>query len=727
MTEDHRDELSGSDAADASPQQGEPEEDQADRPTSSAEYPAPEHAPKGPTHAPPEDAPPRAPVRTTEDPASREDQELFQRFARFERFRAWEEEQRRTSAQGPERTEEQAAEGGTIRGTVVLDHDESPVPDVEIVVMSPEHLEFERRSTTDRRGEYSVGPLRPGIYRVALGQSVVTTDDGRWEAAEPSVRVTVEEEATEPAPNFRLVKQEHLITGRVLRPEGEAASRMTVEVYRWDVESPNKWTPVKILETDEDGTYRYDAPDAGTYRLRFLDEDGNPVDVLDAKVSSRVDVQTVQISPRRRRAAATPPAAGDGGRTDAGFVLSGTNDFPVLTEEVDLARPARPTLTAGGMGGSVGQIVEQNLRDVLGWRPRAGDAKGFLAALDQSFTCVETEGHTECHWTPRSYVVEIQADMGAVTGAQASIFARGKATLDEALPLLAGLEPLIPDYDRENVNSIRAIVRSQLTELVDEFGVEGGPRVARVDQLFGFLLVGRAASGRRFARMARSEFPDAETVEGNLGDLRDQFGLTRDHINTIDEERNFTNFLILVDYVVALAVSWFNGREYFVRGSTEVVPYLGTQLVLLSRDLEVVAESVHEVEYAMDSVFLGPAERQTLELDFDTADPRFTICAGTPTMFLSELLAWVERFASQEGPRLVEDGGKQGLDDFQDTVLLLKCLVAAAQTAPAGVQTNMGDAYEKRRVQRALAELGRQLERAASRVDGIVRAGRATG
>jgi hypothetical protein len=390
-------------------------------------------------------------------------------------------------------------------------------------------------------------------------------------------------------------------------------------------------------------------------------------------------------------------------RGDGRGLLTG-NDFPILTEEVDLDQLTRPTLPRGGTS-SAGEIVERALRDVLGWRPRAGDARGFLAALDQSFTCEEVQGHTECRWTPRSYAVEIQADMGAVTGAQASIYTRAKATLEQVLPLLDGLQPLIPDYDRENVTAIRAIVRTQLTDLVAELGVEGGPRVARVDQLFSFLV------GPDFVTPDHGPLGDpAEDVEGNLGFLRERFGLRRGRINTIEEEQNYTNFLIVVDHVFTLLFSWLIQRLFFNRvpDPGEPEPYLGTQLLLLSRDLAVISESVHEVEYAMDSVFLGPAERQTLELHFPNP--------AHPPMFVSELLAWVEQFASQEGPRLIEEGGKQGLTNFRDTIFLLKDLVTqATQQQPSDVP----EAYRKQRVQRALSELAQQLQNAANRVIGI--------
>src|SRR5262249_33828236 len=64
-----------------------------------------------------------------------------------------------------------------------------------------------------------------------------------------------------------------------------------------------------------------------------------------------------------------------------------------------------------------------------------------------------------------------------------------------------------------------------------------------------------------------------------------------------------------------LKQSWNGYRSFFSR-SAAVQPYLGTQLVLLSRALTAAGEAVQDVYFTMDSVFLGPAERQTIELDF---------------------------------------------------------------------------------------------------------------
>ena len=60
---------------------------------------------------------------------------------------------------------------------------------------------------------------------------------------------------------------------------------------------------------------------------------------------------------------------------------------------------------------------------MLNWRSAGfnGDAKGFVAALNQSFTLTRVQGHTEFTWTPRSYS-SVQTGLGALTGAQASIY-----------------------------------------------------------------------------------------------------------------------------------------------------------------------------------------------------------------------------------------------------------------------------------------------------------------
>jgi len=364
--------------------------------------------------------------------------------------------------------------------------------------------------------------------------------------------------------------------------------------------------------------------------------------------------------------------------------LEDIQSFPILTTEVgNTARPATSGITSGT---SLGQIIESSLREVLGWRPRASDPKGFLAALNQAFSLKETEGHTEWAWIQRSYAV--QQDMGAVTGAQASIYARAKAALDQSLPLLEGLTPLRADADREDNDAVRAIVRSRLTELVYELGQVGGPRVGRVDDLFRSLLG---------ATLVPAD--PAGTVSGLFGQMREEFGFERNSVNTIEEEQDLTNFVILVDQVVALHGTWVAQRPFF-EGAPGTNVFLGTQLVLLSRALAVVAESVQETYFVMDSVFLGSAERQTTPLP------------GGVKLTVAELLGWVEHFASDEAPRVIREGGKDGVITLQPTVETLSALVNAIldDDTPSGgtsrqARLNPTPGFHTPRVQRALREL----------------------
>ncbi len=363
--------------------------------------------------------------------------------------------------------------------------------------------------------------------------------------------------------------------------------------------------------------------------------------------------------------------------------------YPILTAETGpLGPPA-----AAVPGAPLGRVVERAIRDVLGWRPRPGDVKGFLAALNQSFACEQIRGRTECRWVQRSYAV--QADMGALTGAQASLYTRARTALEQSLPLLDGLKPLDPTADPGDLESIRAIVRSEWQELVAEIGREGGPRVARVDQLFQSLM----------AYEPGKDLPPTQPkdVGGHLGELRDLFGLTSDHVNTIEEEQNLTNFFVLVDYITCALRNWHDYRRAFRRNGQN--SFLGTQLVWISQQLAVVAEQVQEVRYAMDSVFLGPAERQvtvlTLGVDERVAE-RLTI---------AELLDWIERFVTEEGPRLIEDGGKLGVGALLPAAKRLAHLARQAARQAAAGGENPGRGFHTPRVARALEELAGHLER----------------
>src|SRR5215469_6458798 len=213
--------------------------------------------------------------------------------------------------------------------------------------------------------------------------------------------------------------------------------------------------------------------------------------------------------------------------------------------------------------------------------------------------------------------------MGALTGAQASIYARAKSALDQLLPLLAGLTPLnaalYPEQDRE---AIRTVVTAELQELVGELALEGGPRIQRVDELFG-LLLGESVGSTNL---------NPDVVQGQLGTLRQRFALTADWIEKVADERVVTNFRVIVEQVLALQLSWNSDRDLLAVVDSRTS--LGTILIWLSRGLEAVCESVNDLSFALDSVYVDAAQRQVIELQLGS---------GEPPLLLSDLLDWVMR------------------------------------------------------------------------------------
>jgi hypothetical protein len=139
--------------------------------------------------------------------------------------------------------------------------------------------------------------------------------------------------------------------------------------------------------------------------------------------------------------------------------------------------------------------------------------------------------------------------------------------------------------------------------------------------------------------------------------------------------------------------------------------------------LSVIAESVDEASRAMDAVMLGPAERRTVRIDFpltirrgnrdepidpEAPDPK----TPPPSMLVDELLTWTARFATEEGPSLIQLAGRRGVAAVQPTAERLQRLVLGA--AQANVPS-IG--FSRPRVRRALVELADQLgqvERLAS-------------
>ena len=135
-------------------------------------------------------------------------------------------------------------------------------------------------------------------------------------------------------------------------------------------------------------------------------------------------------------------------------------------------------------------------------------------------------------------------------------------------------------------------------------------------------------------------------------------------------------------------------------------------MVLISEVLDAILEQLQETYDAMDSVFFGPAERQTTEIDLGP---------GGGSLSVSEILSWVENFAATEGRQLIQEGGKDGVVVFNSTIIRLTQIVQRAADIAAVPSTNPVRPFHTRRVALALGELASYLNAAKDRASQISR------
>ena len=296
--------------------------------------------------------------------------------------------------------------------------------------------------------------------------------------------------------------------------------------------------------------------------------------------------------------------------------------FPLLTTDGAAARTARPPLAATRRRRS-----PRAVRDVLGWRPRIQDHQGVHRGAERVVRAAHRRGARRGPPRPRGFAM--QADLGGITGGQASLYWRAKSAHEQITRMLESLQPLRPDADPQDCAAFRALVADHPADRAGA-GPAGGPRVParrlRLPRLTGLRpRIDRArgvrvrfggtvppgdlvAAARKLVRCRRAgSSPAAGTpvddVPGILGALRDRFGLTDDHVNTVDEEKIRTSFLTLVDLIIDLQRSWDQQRVAF--GDDVGRGFLGTELILINRLLAAAAEQVDELEAVLDSALVS--------------------------------------------------------------------------------------------------------------------------
>ncbi|WP_454199198.1 hypothetical protein [Nocardia sp. Marseille-Q1738] len=375
----------------------------------------------------------------------------------------------------------------------------------------------------------------------------------------------------------------------------------------------------------------------------------------------------------------------DGKGYDSSEYLANSLTFPFLVKDVSVDGARHGSASSGAA--TIQRTIDAAMRKTLGRLPQNIDSKAFVAALNESFEVQQLEGRTDVTWRARSYAGQTELG-GGVTGSQASLYARARVALAQTLPLLENLQPLSTKADPEEMEAARIIVKTQFISLVDELGVVGGPRPAKVDLMFKILL--------------EEKVDEDQPEKGMIGYLGFVAGMERKNVITTEEDSILSSFVLACDYLKSMRTAWTEFKAE--RGHD-----FGTRLVLLSNTLQVVAESVDEIEASLDLVFVGTAERTVIQ---------FTI-EGDRTMLVSELLSWIRSFAAEEAPQLVQDGGRRGAGAIVDTANelanLVGKLVEMLEAGPTlGHTSELPAGMHDERVIRPFAEAQGYLKRAAN-------------
>jgi len=372
---------------------------------------------------------------------------------------------------------------------------------------------------------------------------------------------------------------------------------------------------------------------------------------------------------------------------------------------------------ATGTANALTQQVERAITQVLGRTPGRG-ADGFISALNSAFP-VSATGVVAT--TPTRSVVSLAGNStgfnGQLSVSQANLYRQASIIAADALRILEGLQPFGPTSDIDAVEALSALVRSQITALVEEFGRIDQPRKERVEIYFKTLL--GSSTGTAGARQ-----------NGYLEKLGEQArlitkissqpnGITTLPI-TAEDEAQVAGFELLVGYVRTLRTIW----ESYAADSDIEKEVTGRYSDRLSRAnimLPVINDSNTSFMSAMDSIGFSASERRSDAALFTTLGSLnevtdVLLVPGKvsyllPDITVSDFGEWVDRFATTEAPSILSSSGQFGLDfvtDQADTLFwVIGFVLHYIQTKPNPRMLSQVLSYP--RVKQTLSELVFQL------------------
>ena len=327
---------------------------------------------------------------------------------------------------------------------------------------------------------------------------------------------------------------------------------------------------------------------------------------------------------------------------------------------------------------SMERVVQRAFNQVLGGATGRGP-NSFMNALNGAFPTIATSEGRQVAFTPARSVVSLYRSDGSTNGAnpmngyrtgttsadgyagtisarQANLYRQASVIAGDALRVLNGLTPFVPEAESDQVDALRALISSEINSLVEEFGRVDEPRNERVLAYFSALNL----HVRGFGRRAFLDDPERAA--------------------SVDDETQVAGFELLKSYARGLREAW---NTFFNVDRSSKSFSLSERMERANILLPIVAQVNVDFEAAMDSVGFTVSERRSLAAKFNTlsgfnVSPLLqfkgdldiaqsgSFATSLPDITVYDLTEWVDRFANLEGPGMLAESGLYGLDFVTD-------------------------------------------------------------
>jgi hypothetical protein len=303
---------------------------------------------------------------------------------------------------------------------------------------------------------------------------------------------------------------------------------------------------------------------------------------------------------------------------------------------------------AGGISGAnlLERQVERVLAQVLGRSPGRGDGS-FTSALEAAFP-IDCYGNISA--TPTRSVVSMHVNGNGVAGnlasqlsvEQAALYRQAVTIAGDTQRVLAELEPFAEIGDEQKIEALRALIRSELSELTQEFGRVDKPRPQRVEAYFDQLIG-----------------PNGHVIQfGHRAFLDRQLAVP----TTTEDEGQLAGFELLRRYIDMLRTAWNNYNQPQIN---QCFPAFSDRLTRAQTLLPSIAAALDTFMSSMSAVGFADAERRTEVARFTRLAPANAI-PPLPDLTVGDLNEWIDRFANIEAQTVLSESGQYGLQSVTD-------------------------------------------------------------